>query len=106
MPLPDYFRKWKFENGCEAYKGMSSKCAAALAAHPDVAPMVPPFEGDPKECAFKPKVSDEDYWAERSKGLEVERNQLVEELGNERERSKSWRDRAEWLLERMSGGQS
>ena len=100
MPILDFHRKWKFDNGREGYQGMSSRCAAALAAHPDAAPMVPPFEGDPKECAFKSQV---DARIEAVRGeTEIVMRNLRTANENMVKEAAMWQARAEWLLERMS----
>ncbi len=121
MEIGEWSAKWRTDNDVLCHRDMAARCAAALAAHPDVAQpelpkreipatafgwdpnatMVPPFEGDPKECAFQSHpepISDEHHKA----------NESVRELRDDLARSNAaqarWRDRAEWLLAELRGG--
>lgn len=122
MDIHDWIAKWRVDPDILCHQVISEKCAAALAAHPETAPVQdlpkressiewaeptngvsPQFEGDPKECAFKPHpepISDEHHKA----------NESVRELRADVDRLTSavatWKSRAEWLLAELRGGAS
>lgn len=94
MGTYEWMDKWSIPRGCGDWDDrLAAKCAAALAAHPDVAPMVPPFDGDPKECAF-PKVDT----------VQPELAALRDDLARSNAAVTTWKGRAEWLLAELRGG--
>jgi len=108
MDIHDWMRKWGIPDGVDWDDRLAAKCAAALAAHPDVAqPDLPKREIPATAFNWCDSVDNpalNQPFREDPAKIEAERVALRTANANMLKEAAMWQGRAEWLLERMSGG--
>jgi hypothetical protein len=106
MDIYDWMRKWGIPDGVDWDDRLAAKCAAALAAHPDVAqPDLPKREIPATAFNWCDSVDNpalNQPFREDPEKIEAERVALRADVARLTAEVATWKGRAEWLLERMS----